>query len=68
MRQVLERIRALAELLEVRDGALVKIARDISRDATLKDLEYMRPEDAETLEEFLVAALAAENRLVGVNG
>lgn len=61
----MERIRVLADVLEIRDGGLVKIARDISQDGSLLDLEYMRPEDAAELESFLVAVLQAEKRAVG---
>jgi len=63
-----ERIRALAEVLQIRDGQLVRLARDIAKDATLLDLEHMRESDLEELERFLVAALTAERKMVGVTG
>lgn len=51
-----ERIRELAQELGIRDGGLVKLARDISNDGTLLDLEYMRKEHAQELLAFLEKA------------
>lgn len=48
-----ERIRELAQELGIRDGGLVKLARDISHDDGLLDLEYMRQADAQELLRFL---------------
>lgn len=67
-RSMFERIRSLAEALEIRDGQLVKLARDIAHDVLLRDLEYLTAEQATELEHFLVRAVKAESRLIGVAG
>jgi hypothetical protein len=60
---MLEQIRDLAQSLGIRDGGLVKLARDIAQDANLRDLEYMRAADRQELLLFLEAAMAAEGKL-----
>lgn len=52
-----ERIRLLAQDLNMRDGQLVELARLIAQDGTLLDLEYMRAADAMELETVLVRRL-----------
>lgn len=41
-----DQIRNLAQELGIRDGGLVKLARDVAHDGALLDLEYMRHSDA----------------------
>lgn len=48
-----EQIRVLAERLQIRDGQLVALAREVAQDCQLLDLEYMRAEDAHALLRFL---------------
>lgn len=53
------RIRELANILGIRDGGLVKLARDIAHDGALLDLEYMNQADAQELLTFLEGAAAS---------
>lgn len=54
---VFDRIRELASVLGIRDGALVRLARDIAHDGNLRDLEYMSEADALELALFLERAM-----------
>jgi hypothetical protein len=53
-----ERIRVLAQNLQMRDGQLVELARLIAQDGSLLDLEYMRYADAMELETTLLRRLS----------
>jgi hypothetical protein len=57
-----DQIRDVAGSLGIRDGQLVKLARDIAHDGALLDLEYMREADALELLAFLRKARLYEAR------
>jgi hypothetical protein len=59
-----EQIRTLAQLLGINPGALAALAREISCDVGLRDLEYMREADAVELLAFLEAMAEA---VIGVS-
>lgn len=52
-----ERIREVAHQLGMNPGALAALAREVSHDSALRDLEYMRQADAVELLAFLEARL-----------
>lgn len=59
-----ERIRELAQLLNIEGGGLARLARDIAHDSTLRDVEYMTKADAEELLRFLEKAAAHTETVV----
>ena len=55
-----EQIRELAQQLGIREGQLASLAREVAQDCQLRDLEYMRAEDAASLLRFLKRQQARE--------
>ena len=61
---MLYEIRQLANKLDLSDGSLLKLARDISQDGALLSVSHMRSADLESLLAFLERAWAHQTQMV----
>lgn len=60
---MLAQIRELAQLLNINDGGLLKLAKDVSHDGSLVAVEFLGRKDQEELYGFLISA-ARDARLL----